>query len=145
MTEFSKTISIRWSDIDANFHLRHSAYYDFASQIRIEVLQHFGITMSLMQKENFAPVILREEAVFKREIKHEDIITVKVAISKLTSNASKYTIIHEFINTDNKLCATVTIEGAWIDTKLRKLKILSPAIIETLLNKFPKTKNFEIV
>jgi acyl-CoA thioester hydrolase len=145
MTEFSKTISIRWSDIDANFHLRHSVYYDFASQIRIDVLQHFGITMSLMQEENFAPVILREESVFKREIKYEDVITVKVAISKLTSNASKYTITHEFINTDNKLCAIVTIEGAWIDTKLRRLKTLSPEITETLLNQFPKTKNFEVV
>ena len=144
MTEFSKQISIRWSDIDANFHLRHSVYYDFSSQIRVEVLQHFGITMSLMKEQAFGPIILREECVFKREIKFEDVINIKVAISKLTENASRFTIVHEFLNKDNKLCAIVTIDGAWIDVNLRKFKVLSPDIIHLLLNEFPKTKDFII-
>ena len=142
MIEFSKQISIRWSDIDANFHLRHSVYYDFASQIRIDVLQHFGVTISLMKEQEFGPVILREECVFKREIKYEDSIILGVAISKITENASRFTIIHEFLNTDNKLCAIVTIDGAWIDTKLRKFKVLPKEIIHLLLNEFPKTKDF---
>ena len=35
---FSKTISLRWADLDPNFHLRHSVYYDLGSQQRVEVL-----------------------------------------------------------------------------------------------------------
>jgi acyl-CoA thioesterase FadM len=32
MTSFSKELSFRWSDLDPNFHVRHSAYYDFGAQ-----------------------------------------------------------------------------------------------------------------
>jgi acyl-CoA thioesterase FadM len=34
---FSKQLSFRWSDLDPNFHVRHSAYYDFGAQHRIEI------------------------------------------------------------------------------------------------------------
>lgn len=144
MIEFSKQISIRWSDIDANFHLRHSAYYDLSTQIRMQVLQEYGITMALMKEKGFGPVILREACEFKREIKQEDVITLKVAMSKTTSNASRFTIVHEFINANNKLCAIVTIDGAWIDTKLRKFTTLSQDLVSILLNDLPKTKDFII-
>jgi acyl-CoA thioester hydrolase len=39
MTSFSKQLSFRWSDLDPNFHVRHSAYYDFGAQHRIEILE----------------------------------------------------------------------------------------------------------
>jgi acyl-CoA thioester hydrolase len=145
MTEFSKPISIRWSDIDANFHLRHSVYYDLASQVRVDLLNHYGVTLSYMKQENFGPVILREECVFKREIKYEDSITIKIEMSKLSQNASRYTIVHQFLNTDNKIAALLTIDGAWIDTKLRKFKVLPQNIVELMLNTFPKTKDFQIM
>jgi acyl-CoA thioester hydrolase len=145
MTEFSKQISIRWSDIDANFHLRHSVYYDLASQIRVDLLNHYGITLAYMKQENFGPVILREECVFKREVRYEDKITVKIQMSKLSQNAARYTIIHEFINEANKVCALLTIDGAWLDTELRKFKVLPLYVVDLMLNTFPKTKDFQIL
>jgi acyl-CoA thioester hydrolase len=30
---------VLWSQIDANMHLRHSAYADFAAQARVEMLE----------------------------------------------------------------------------------------------------------
>jgi acyl-CoA thioester hydrolase len=36
MASLSKQLSFRWSDLDPNFHVRHSAYYDFGAQHRIE-------------------------------------------------------------------------------------------------------------
>ena len=44
MASFIKEISFRWSDLDPNFHVRHSAYYDFgASTIAHELFhQWFG-------------------------------------------------------------------------------------------------------
>ena len=36
MASFSKQLSFRWSDLDPNFHVRHSTYYDFGAQHRIE-------------------------------------------------------------------------------------------------------------
>ena len=33
---------VMWSQIDANMHLRHSAYADFAAQARLEILEKLG-------------------------------------------------------------------------------------------------------
>ena len=61
MASFTKQISFRWSDLDPNFHVRHSAYYDFGAQHRIEILEELGLTLRVMQTQGFGPVLFREE------------------------------------------------------------------------------------
>lgn len=126
MNLFCKTISIRWADLDPNFHLRHSVYYDFGSQQRIEILEQSGLTLQIMKEQSFGPVILREECVFKREIRLADTITIQVKLAKLSADSSRFTIIHEFYNSADKLCSILTLDGAWFDTNLRRLANPTP-------------------
>ena len=142
MVSFEKTLSFRWTDLDPNFHLRHSVYYDFGTQQRLEILDQLGLTMKVMQEQNFGPVIFREECVFKREIRFSDKIIIKAKVLKLKPDASRWTFQHEFINEENKVCAILTLEGAWFDTKLRKLAIPTPAIAIEVLKHFPKSDDF---
>ena len=69
MTSFTNQISLRWSDLDPNFHVRHSAYYDFGAQHRIEILESLGLTMKVLQQQHFGPILFREECIFRKEIK----------------------------------------------------------------------------
>lgn len=139
---FIKQISIRWADMDANFHLRHSVYYDFGSQHRIEILDGYGLTLKVMQEQQFGPVIFREECVFKREIKLNDNIYISTKLARFKDDGSRWTIIHEFLNEANKICAVLTVEGAWIDTEKRKLAIPVPSIVPEVFSNIPKTKDF---
>jgi len=41
---------VMWSQIDANMHLRHSAYADFAAQARLEILEKLGFDANLLEK-----------------------------------------------------------------------------------------------
>lgn len=143
MVSFSKELSFRWSDLDPNFHLRHSAYYDFGAQHRIEILEQLGLTLRVMQQQSFGPVLFREECVFRKEIKLSDKIFIHTKTSKMKADGSRWSIIHEFINEEGKLCATITVDGAWMDTKLRKLASPTPAIAIEALSIFPKSDDFE--
>ena len=142
MTLFSKQLSIRWADLDPNFHLRHSAYYDFGAQHRIEILEDLGLTLRVMQQQHFGPVIFREECVFRKEIKIHDTIVMHTKMARMKPDASRWTIIHELYNED-VLCATITVEGAWMDTKIRKLATPTPEVIISAMSVFPKTENFD--
>ncbi len=144
MSAFQKQVSVRWADIDANFHLRHSVYYDFGAQFRVELLHKYGATISDMQLKGYGPVLFREECVFKREIIMSDIVTINFKLKALTQDFSKYTIQHEFIKNENKLCALLTIDGAWLDTKLRKLTS-PPEAAAKFLEILPKTEDFKII
>jgi len=142
MISFSKTISIRWADIDPNFHLRHSVYYDFGSQQRIEILEQLGLTMKLMQQQQFGPIIFREECVFRKEIRLGDVITMTAQLAKMKPDASRWTIQHQFLNANNKLCATLTIDGSWLDTSKRNLLSPVPQVVIDVFNFFPKADDF---
>lgn len=142
MTSFSKELSFRWSDLDPNFHVRHSAYYDFGAQHRIEILESLGLTMKVLQTQNFGPVLFREECIFRKEIMLSDKISIHTKISKMKPDASRWSIVHEFLNEEGKLCAIITVDGAWIDTKLRKIANPTPEIAKEAISIFPKTTDF---
>lgn len=142
MNSFTKQLSIRWADMDPNFHIRHSVYYDFGAQHRVEILENSGLTLQLMQEQNFGPVVFREECVFKREIRFADEISISTKISKMKPDASRWTIEHLLLNQQGKTCAIITVDGAWIDTKLRKLKNELPQIVSDVMNSFPKSEDY---
>nr|WP_294934170.1 acyl-CoA thioesterase [uncultured Flavobacterium sp.] len=144
MSVFTKEISIRWSDLDPNFHMRHSAYYDFGAQHRIEILEQQGLTMKIMQQQHFGPVIFREECVFRKEIHLGDKIFISTKVGKMKADASRWTIIHELKDENDAMCAILTIDGAWMDTKLRKLAQPTPEIAHQVMSSFPKSEDFII-
>ncbi|WP_418263148.1 acyl-CoA thioesterase [Flavobacterium faecale] len=142
MTSFCKRLSFRWSDLDPNFHVRHSVYYDFGAQHRIEILDSLGLTMNVFQALHFGPIIFREECVFRKEIKLSDIIAIHTKVSKMKPDASRWTIVHELRNEEDQLVATITVDGAWMDTKLRKLANPTPVAVLQALSIFPKSEDF---
>ena len=145
MTSFTKQISLRWSDLDPNFHVRHSAYYDFGAQHRIEILESLGLTMKVLQQQHFGPILFREECVFRKEIKLADKITMQTKVSQMRPDASRWSIVHEFINEEGKLCAVITVDGAWMDTKLRKIADPTPEIAVEAISRFPKSESFTTI
>src|SRR3954471_20096804 len=62
MQTYSQTIQIRWADIDANRHLRHSVYYDYGAAMRMNVLSERGLTTKKLEELMMGPILFREEA-----------------------------------------------------------------------------------
>ena len=122
MTDYFKQIEIRWSDLDPNFHLRHSAYYDFGAYCRISFMNEHGLTPQVMMHNHIGPVIFREECVFKKEIKFGDAVKINLTMEKATQDFSRWTMVHEVWKND-VLSAVITVDGAWMDTVKRKLTV----------------------
>lgn len=142
MESFIKKIDIRWSDLDPNFHLRHSAYYDFGAYSRICFLTEAGLTPAVMMQLNIGPVLFREECSFRKEIHFGDNISIDLQLEKSTTNFSRWTMKHHLLRDEITLCATITIDGAWIDTSIRKLTAIPEAFFFKAIDMIPKTENF---
>ena len=141
MDKFEKNIEIRWSDLDPNFHVLHSRYYDFGAYCRMAFMVENGFTPAIMAKHHIGPILFREECIFKKEIKFGDKVTINFKVEKLTANFARWTMIHEIYINDTTLAALITAEGAWMDTVLRKLTN-PPAEAAELFDKAPKTEAF---
>ena len=141
MEKFSLPIQVRWSDIDQNRHLRHSAYYDYGATARIVLFSESGLPNSKLEEFHIGPILFREEAVFKKEIKFEDKITIDIQLTKALPDFSRWSLRHHLYKDKNVLAATINMDGAWIDIVKRKLAIPDP-FIQKIFDNFPKAEEF---
>ena len=142
MKNFIRQVEVRWADLDPNFHLRHSVYYDYGAFSRIEFLQEHGITSQFMHQHNFGPIIFREECVFKKEIRPGDKVSIDLTLAKSRKDGSRWTMQHHLFKNNEIVAAIITLEGAWIDVMQRKLTV-PPSEVQQAFELMAKADNFE--
>ncbi len=133
---------VRWSDIDPNLHVRHSAYYDYGAYSRLNQFLKIGLSPHYFKEHNFGPILFREECVFKKEIIFGDTITLKSFMLKARIDFSRWTTVTEIYKNNNVLSAVITVDGAFINGLTRKLYIPSNKEIE-MMKEFTKHESFE--
>lgn len=142
MSKFIVPIQIRWSDIDQNRHLRHSAYYDYGAMVRMKYLNGHGLTTEKLESLQVGPILFREEAQFRREIKLEDKICVDLEIYSAYEDYSRWSLRHNFVKEDGKTAAIITIDGAWLDLVKRKLT-QPPDFVKEIFRSFLHSSDFK--
>ncbi len=144
MKEFTLPLQLRWSDIDANRHLRHSVYYDYGALCRMALFTKFGLSIEHLQQHKIGPVLLREEAVFRREIHFEDRLVITAELVKATIDYGRWSFRHRLIKGDDTLAATLTVDGAWID--IEKRKMATPGeFLQEVFARMPRSTEFELI
>jgi acyl-CoA thioester hydrolase len=142
MPEFNRVIQLRWSDLDPNFHIRHSVYYDWGAFVRIEFLNEYGLNYQVMEQLKFGPILFREECVFRKEIRSGDEIKMNLQLLRSKKDFSRWSIQHQIIKTDGTLCSVLTVDGAWIDVIKRKLSS-PPEKVSEVFAMMPRAETFE--
>ncbi|MFL5772874.1 MAG: acyl-CoA thioesterase [Flavisolibacter sp.] len=141
MSDFSRTVQVRWADLDPNFHVRHSVYYDWGAFCRVEFLNAWGITPPVMQQLQFGPILFREECVFRKEIRLSDVIIINLSLLQARKDFSRWSIRHQILKNDGSPCAILTVDGAWIDVVKRKLAS-PPSVVADGFENMPKAEEF---
>ena len=54
----------KWSEFDPNRPMRHTAYNDYAAEVRVRFFQEHGLLMDAFAEFNFGPVLFKEETLF---------------------------------------------------------------------------------
>ena len=142
MSEYTLPISLRWADIDANRHLRHSAYYDFAAAMRMNVLIDHGLSSAKLEELQIGPILFREEAIFRREVVLEDKLTIDLQILKSTHDFSRLSFRHQLMKDDGTQAAIINVDVAWIDLVKRKLTV-PPEFVRAIFDAMPKAPDFQ--
>jgi acyl-CoA thioester hydrolase len=142
MEEYVRPVQIRWSDLDPNFHLRHSVYYDWGALCRIDFLYEHRLNAELMQELKIGPVLFREECSFRREIRMGDEITINLKLVKAKKDFSRWSIQHHILKNKDILSAVLTVDGAWLNIVERKLAS-PPQMVHDVFDAMPKDEAFQ--
>lgn len=132
---------VLWAQIDANQHMRHSAYADFGAQARLMMLEKHGMGAHELYKNGIGPVVFREEMIYLREVRMNDYLKVTCELVKSRADGSRWSIRHEIFRGDGVKAAVINLDGAWIDIQKRKLAPLPPELAERF-DKAPKSADY---
>ena len=140
MDVYQKGIEVRWSDLDPNFHMTHSKYYDLGAYIRMCFFVENGITPHELHAHRLGPILLREECVFRREIKFGDKVEIDLQISKARNNFLRWSIRHTILR-NGELSAIINVDGSWIHLDRRKMAMPPQSFVD-VFNTMPKAEDF---
>lgn len=137
MGKFDKQIEVRWSECDPNRHVLHSNYYVYGAHMRIGYFADVGFGAQKMGQLNIGPILFKEECSFIKELRPDETITINLQKGKISENGSRWVLHHEIFNQQNEKSAHITITGAWMDLKLRKLTV-PPAELAKSIHDLPE-------
>ncbi|QVY64051.1 thioesterase family protein [Polaribacter sp. Q13] len=118
---FKVTFHTKWSDFDPNRHMRHTAYNDYAAEVRVRYFRDQNFSIEEFTRHNIGPILFTEETSFRKEIHLGENITVDLKLSGLSKNGERWKITHQVFNEAGQLSAVIKVYGAWIDLTKRKL------------------------
>jgi len=140
--EFTVNFTTRWSDFDANVHMRHTAYNDYCAEARLRFFNSFGVTVHDFTKENIGPILFEENTRFLKEIHLGEDLSVNLKVLGLSEKGERWKVQQEVFNSKNELSAIITVYGAWLDLKKRKLTI-PPEKFQEIFNKAEKSETYQ--
>jgi acyl-CoA thioester hydrolase len=135
--------AVRWSDLDANRHVRNTVFSEFATHTRFRLLESHGFDQASFERLRFGPVMLREEIRYRRELAFGEQVVVHVMIAGLSDDGSQWRVQQEVARA-GKQAAVLTIDGAWIHLDERKL-IAPPEGLLSILRALPRIDGFEVL
>ena len=132
----------RWSDFDANKHMRHTAYNDYAAEARLRFMTENGFGIDIMEKNNIGPVLFAENTLFKREIKLGEDISIELFLEASSKLGERFKIRHHIYRADGEIAAVISVYLAWIDLTKRKLTVPPTSALDTIIH-MDKTADYE--
>ena len=129
---WSAELQVGWGDLDANGHMRNTAYLDHSADVRMMYFKSNGFPMSEFERLRFGPVIRKDEIEYFRELKLLEAFRGTLCIPGLSADGSRFTMRNEFFRPDGTLVARVTSTGGWLDLSARKLAAPPEALAQAM-------------
>ena len=139
---FQVNFKTRWSDFDANRHLRHTAYNDYAAEVRVRYFKAQGFTVADFAKDNLGPILFKEETTFFKEVHMGSDVSINLQLMAVSAKTARWKLRHHFFNEKGELAAEIIVSGAWIDLVKRKLANPTPKF-HNLFASLEKTDDYE--
>lgn len=107
--------SVRWFDLDANGHMKNTAYMEYAIQTRFECFKAHGFSPKEFNDRGFGPVVFKDEISYIRELRLLDDFVMTFHVSNLSDDGVRFVIHNVLTRADQVKAAHIITTGAWFD------------------------------
>jgi len=106
--KFQQAFTTKWADFDPNRHMRHSAYADFAAEVRVRFFAAHGYSLNDFANLHIGPILFKEETTYFKEIKMGEDVKVTMCLEAATENYDRWRFTHQIFNENEVLAAGIS-------------------------------------
>ncbi|MEN8897364.1 MAG: thioesterase family protein [Nonlabens sp.] len=128
MSFFKINISPRYSETDQMGIIHHSNYLIYMEQARLAWLSSLGFSYEKMEKEGILLPVYKIDIVYKKPIKFDDVISVKVRLKALPT--ARVVFEYEIVNNCDVICATCDLTLVFTDAHTFRPRKPIPEFVE---------------
>ena len=141
---YSMTYEVRWTDIDANRHVRYSAYIDAAAELRYRFFTDHDLSPEAFDKLGVGPVYTSLTANFFREVRLGETLTITYLLTGLSPQGVRWKVQHDFLKANGKKAVAVSLEGTILNLTTRQPTMPTPEIMD-VFQLVPRSPDFEVL
>ena len=119
----------------------NASYLGYASDTRMHYFTEHGFTPARFAPEKFGPVVVRDELIYRRELRLMDEFAVDLELVGISETGTRFRVRNMFQTASGEDAASVTSDGLWFDLELRRPRI-PPADIDTLMRALWLAKDY---
>ncbi|HET9594275.1 MAG TPA: acyl-CoA thioesterase [Anaeromyxobacteraceae bacterium] len=139
---YSRTFALRWSDADANGHVRHTVYPELGVEVRMAWLAEGGFDWKRFEEARLGPVLLREEIDYLSEVSLGESVSVDLEALAVSPDGGRWKLRHTVRKVDGEVAARVVVLGGWLDLERRRLAP-APELLARILSSADRAEGFE--
>ena len=109
------------SFIDFNGHLAEFGYYYYGINALRKLCEDKGCTPKLYEGLKIGPITFQTTVSFKNKVWEDSIIIVNPRIKSMSEDCKKWSSQSDIMNATRELCASIVINGAFMDHVSRKV------------------------
>jgi len=144
MDAYAMPYEVRWTDIDANRHVRYSAYIDAAAELRYRFYTQHNLPPEVFDNLGMGPVYTSLTANFFREVRLGETLSITYLLIGLSPQGIRWKVQHDFLKANGKKAVTLSLEGAMLDLNTRQ-PVIPTSEIMAVFQQVPRSDNFEVL
>lgn len=139
---FSRRFLVGWGSVDANGHMRNTAYFDAAADVRLAFLESRGWDRRRFEDAGIGPVALEEHIRYRHELRLREAFDVTLELAGIGPDGARLRLRSRFLGREAREGAALTSDLAWMDLRSRRLCPVPADLAEAFLQLVP-TEDFE--
>jgi acyl-CoA thioester hydrolase len=139
---FEHHTDVGWFDLDANGHMKNTAYMEKSVDCRLRFFNASGVSPDVFSKWKVAFVVVRDETTYSRELFLGDRMRVQILCGGINAKGSRFVIVNRILTPDGERVYEIRSMVVWLNTETRK-STTPPPELAALIENMARTEDFQ--
>lgn len=130
---FSRHFVVAWGAVDANDHMRNTAYFDAAADVRLAFLESRGWARNRLSATGLGMIAFEERITYRRELRLRDGFAVTLELAGVSADGARVRLRSLFLDREENELASLTSDLGWMDRATRRVAPVPGELAEVFL------------